>query len=211
MFTGIIEEIGEIVSKVAQGDGFRIVIKAHTVLEGTVPGDSISVNGICFTVVQIENNTFALEAVKETVEKSALADLRSGSFVNLERALRAESRLGGHFVQGHVDGVGTVKALRPQNIGSILTIETTDEIGKYIVPKGSIAVNGTSLTVAEKDGTTFSIALIPHTIENTVLRALRPGDKVNLEVDIIGKYVYEFLKNREGQGITKEKLAEFGF
>lgn len=211
MFTGIVEEIGEIVTLVPTGTGFTITISAKKILVDTKLGDSISVNGVCLTVVNIKSTFFSVVAVQETVEKTNLSALKPKNKVNLERALRADSRLGGHFVQGHIDGVGTLVTKVSQNPGYLLTIQCDSNILKYIIPKGSIAVNGTSLTVVSKGARTFSVAIIPHTMENTILRDLVQGALVNLEVDILGKYAYEFFQAANNSGITENKLANLGY
>ena len=160
---------------------------------GAELGDSIAVNGVCLTVVAHVDGTLAFDAVPETLARTSLGALDQGSRVNLEPALRAGDALGGHYVQGHVDGVGTVRSVEPEGDGKRMWFDAPAEIDRYVVEKGSIAVQGTSLTVAATDETGFAVALIPHTLEATTLGALAPGDRVNLEVDVLAKYVEKLL------------------
>lgn len=212
MFTGLVEEVGSIESVEKQGDGARFQIHAKLILDDIKIGDSIAVNGVCLTVVEQVLQGFAVDAVEETLDRSTLGYLRSHSRVNLERALQAESRLGGHFVQGHVDGIGDVISIEAKKPGYWLKIRVDEELAKYFVEKGSVAINGVSLTIARVEGQNLSIALIPHTWEVTTLHELGTGDRVNIEVDILGKYVYKYLHPDEKQGgITLEKLSEYGF
>ncbi len=212
MFTGIIEEIGILSSITALGNGVELNIKAHSVLESTKIGDSIAVNGICLTVVSIDTGNFKVQVVKETVNRTSLVEWRSGQQVNLERALLASGRLDGHFVQGHVDGTGLVVKVESQNPGFLLTITPLKELQKFIIQKGSIAVDGVSLTVASKSSDKFSIAIIPHTSKETTLVNLKPGMKVNLETDILGKYVYQYVsKHSDNDGISNKMLNDFGY
>ncbi len=212
MFTGLVEEVGSIASVEKRGDGVRIQIHANLILNDMKIGDSIAVNGVCLTVVDKVAQGFAVDAVKETLERSTFGRLKSHSHVNLERALQAESRLGGHFVQGHVDGVGDVISIEPRNPGYWLKVRTDNELAKYFVEKGSIAIDGVSLTIAEVKGQNVTIALIPHTLDVTTIGELGKGDLVNIEVDILGKYVYKYLHPDEKQDdVTLEKLSEYGF
>jgi len=200
VFTGLVEEVGHI-REIKPSRGARLFrIRAQTVLQDLQVDDSISVSGVCLTVIHRDEQSFAVEAVEETLKKTTLAYAQSGTPVNLERALTLNRRLGGHLVQGHVDGIGCVKGLSPQAGGKLLTVELPPALFPYVVPKGSIAVDGVSLTVAELDPPHIRIALIPHTLEVTTLGRLQPGDKVNIEVDMIGKYVVQlvqpYLQNR---------------
>ena len=205
MFTGIIEEVGKV--RAARPD--KLTIAAQKVLEDTRPGDSMAVNGVCLTVTALSPDSFAVEVMPETLRRTNLGALRSGDGVNLERPLAVGGRFGGHFVQGHVDGVGRVHSVTPQGGALLLKFEARPEIMRYVVEKGFIAVDGVSLTVVQCNSTSFGVSLVRYTLENTTLGVRRPGDTVNLEVDIIAKYVERL---REGDtGITKEFLAEHGF
>jgi riboflavin synthase len=188
MFTGIVEELGRVRGR----DGGRFTFEASTVLEDAKIGDSIAVNGCCLTVVEIGPGWWAADAVDETLSRTNLGDLQPGDAVNFERPVRAADRLGGHIVQGHVDAVGTIVEPAPN-----LRITIPTELSRYVVEKGSITVDGCSLTVVEAGSDEFTIAIIPHTAEVTTLGIRRPGDRVNLEVDLVAKYV-ERLLQREG-------------
>ena len=194
MFTGIIEELGTVRAITPVATGANLTIAATTVLEDTQIGESISVNGCCLTVVTLNDGYYAVDVVEETLKMTCLGSLQVGDRVNLERSVRLADRLGGHLVQGHVDGVGTLMSREPALDGSLVVrIDAPAEVLRYVVYKGSIAVDGISLTVAAIDATSFSIALIPHTQDLTTLGFRQPGDKVNLEVDIIAKYVEKLL------------------
>ncbi|HYH34614.1 MAG TPA: riboflavin synthase [Nocardioides sp.] len=193
MFTGIVEELGTVAAVEEQGDAIRLTIEARTVLEGTAPGDSISVNGCCLTVVEHDGRRWRADVMQETLDKTSLRDAAPGDRVNLERAVTVERRLGGHVVQGHVDGVGTVVARRPSEHWEVVEISVPDGLGRYLVDKGSVAVDGVSLTVVEAGRTTFTVSLIPETLSRTTLGTRRPGDRVNLEVDVIAKHVERLL------------------
>src|SRR5438552_14534160 len=193
MFTGIIEELGRIRAIGKRGEDARIVIEAHRVTEGSHDGDSISVNGVCLTALDVKPDSFAADVSKETLFRSTLGNLKEGSAVNLERAVTPATRLGGHIVQGHVDACGTF--LGSENHGDSRTFRFgyPKEIGKYLVFKGSVAVEGVSLTIANLTDVYFEIAVIPKTFEVTNFSQLKPGDAVNLEVDVIAKYVERIL------------------
>jgi riboflavin synthase len=194
MFTGIVEELGHVRSVVPNEGGARLVIEARTVLEDAQLGASIAVNGCCLTVVAWDRSAWSADAVIETLERTNLGDLEAGDAVNLERPIRLTDRLGGHLVQGHVDATGTVRGREPQPDGSTLvTFDAPAGVLRYIVHKGSITVDGVSLTVARRDDKSFAVALIPHTLEVTTLGTHKPGDRVNLEVDLIAKYVEALL------------------
>jgi riboflavin synthase len=196
MFTGIVEELGTVRGITPVATGARFEIEAHTVLEDAHLGDSISVNGCCLTVVALNDGYYDVDAVEESLRVTSLGRLRVGDRVNLERSVRLADRLGGHLVQGHVDGIGTLIAREPAPDGSqVVRIEAPREVLRYVVYKGSIAVDGISLTVAAVDSSSFSIALIPHTQSVTTLGFRQPGDQVNLEVDILAKYIEKLLKN----------------
>jgi len=196
MFTGIIEELGRVREVETRGEDARIVIEARTVTEGSRDGDSISVNGVCLTALEVRPGSFAADVSKETLLRSTLGSLAAGSAVNLERAVTPATRLGGHIVQGHVDARG--KFLGVENHGESWTfrIAYPKEIGRYLVFKGSVAVEGISLTIANLTDDYFEIAVIPKTWEVTNFSQLKPGDGVNLEVDVIAKYVEKILTNR---------------
>jgi len=196
MFTGIIEELGRVREVETRGEDARIVIEARTVTEGSRDGDSISVNGVCLTALEVRPGSFAADVSKETLLRSTLGSLAAGSAVNLERAVTPATRLGGHIVQGHVDARG--KFLGAENHGESWTfrIAYPKEIGRYLVFKGSVAVEGISLTIANLTDDYFEIAVIPKTWEVTNFSQLKPGDEVNLEVDVIAKYVEKILTNR---------------
>lgn len=190
MFTGIVEEVGTVVEAVDH----RLVVRATT-LDGVAVGDSIAVNGACLTVVELTDATFAVDLSDETLARTALGSLAKGSPVDLERALLPTSRMGGHFVQGHVDGVGTIVELSGLVEARIMSIDAPAEVERYLIEKGFITVDGISLTVTSVVGATFSIAVIPYTWEHTVLGSKRLGDAVNLEVDVLAKYVAKFVSH----------------
>jgi riboflavin synthase len=185
VFTGIVREVGRVESIENGAEAARFRVRAPDTAGGAEIGDSVSVNGVCLTVVEAADGVLAFDAVPETLRRSALARLEAGSPVNLEPALRAGDQLGGHFVQGHVDGVGRVSAATDEG----LEIEAPAELLRYTVEKGSIAVDGVSLTIAGLSERSFDVALIPHTREATTLGSLAPGDEVNLEVDVVAKYI----------------------
>ena len=215
MFTGIIEELGVIRQISLTGDGGHLEIAASVVLEGTRLGDSIAVNGVCLTVISYNQSGFAADVMHETFLRSALGRLGPGSRVNLERAMAANGRFGGHIVAGHIDGTGTIRSIRRDANAIWYTISAAPAVMKYIVEKGSIAIDGISLTVARADAGDFAVSIIPHTIARTALGDKKTGDMVNLENDIIGKYVEKFLNfeapSGKTRGITKEMLEKYGF
>ena len=190
MFTGIVEELGRVRSVLPNEGGARFVFEASTVLGDVTVGASIAVNGCCLTVIEHDESTWAADAVIETLARTNLGELLAGDRVNLERPLRLADRLGGHLVQGHIDATGRVRAREPQSDGSsLVTIEAPPEVMRYVVHKGSITVDGVSLTVAELGSDSFTIAVIPHTLEVTTLGAYAPGTRVNLEADLVAKYI----------------------
>jgi riboflavin synthase len=193
MFTGIIEELGSVRSIEERGENARIVISAHVVTEGTNHGDSISVNGVCLTALDIHPDSFAADVSKETLARSTLGKLKSGAPVNLERAVTPTTRLGGHIVQGHVDARGQFAGVEDHGESWTIKIAYPKEIARYLVFKGSVAVEGISLTIAGLTRDYFEVAIIPKTWEVTNLSRLKPGDDVNLEVDVIAKYVERLL------------------
>ncbi|MGH9842451.1 MAG: riboflavin synthase [Blastocatellia bacterium] len=213
MFTGIIEELGTIRKITSARDGARLEVSARTVLAGARLGDSIAVNGVCLTVVEQGADWFAADVSAETLRRTSLKQAHVGSKVNLERPLTPSTRLGGHIVQGHVDGTGEFLEARAAGEGFVVRIGFPPELACYIVEKGSIAVDGISLTVAALSDAWFEIAIIPHTWRATNLAALERGAAVNLEVDVIAKYVERMMQahtNRKDK-LTLEKLAELGY
>lgn len=218
MFTGIVEEIGSVAGIQHTGESFVLTIHAKKVLEDVQLGDSIAVNGVCLTVTQFSKDKFSVDVMPETVKATSLKNAKRGSKLNLERAMAAGGRFGGHFLSGHVDGIGTIISKKPFENAVYYEIEADPELMKYIILKGSIAVDGTSLTVFGTTENSFTISLIPHTMEETVLGRKGPGDIVNLETDMIGKYVANFLtgfagkSSRQGNAsITEQFLEENGF
>lgn len=209
MFTGLVETSGEVTAIKNMGNGIRLSMRPSTEFEQQI-GDSISVNGVCLTVTD-SSGDISFDVSPETMKSTNLGELKAGSRVNLERALRLSDRLGGHLVTGHVDGVGTIKDRKPVGEYTFFTFEAPAEILRYVVKKGSIAIDGISLTVVDMDSRSFSVAIIPHTLTATNLGDKSRGDRVNLEVDIIGKYVERLLgKDTTGPGLM-ELLKEEGF
>lgn len=213
MFTGIVEEIGTVKSIQMTGKSGTVTIKAKKVLEGTKVGDSIAVNGICLTVTSMTDNGFEADVMAETVRRSSLSECRGNDEVNLERAMAADGRFGGHIVSGHIDGTGTITSLSREENAVWVTISADARIIRYIVEKGSICIDGISLTVAKVNHDNFSVSVIPHTAGQTTLLKKRAGDIVNLENDIVGKYVERFLgvEQNKSDGITMEMLSKYGF
>ena len=215
MFTGIIEEKG-IINRITRGSKSEILeIGASEIMSDINLGDSIAVNGVCLTVTEILGNGFKADVMAETMRRSSLDSLKPGSHVNLERAVKADSRFGGHIVSGHIDGTGIIKKTVKEDNAMWYTIQADKDILKYIVIKGSIAIDGISLTVAGVTNDSFSVSIIPHTLKSTILAEKKPGDKVNLENDIIGKYIYKFLNKDENSssetGDFENMLMENGF
>ena len=199
MFTGIIEELGRVASIEFDGDNARIFIAANVVTDGTKNGDSISVNGVCLTALDVKEDSFSADVSRETLDRSTLGSLTTDSPVNLERAVTPETRLGGHIVQGHVDGRGTFISATQDGDFWTVRIGFPPEFARYLVYKGSVAVEGISLTVASLDDEHFDIAVIPKTWELTNLSSLKPGDAVNLEADVIAKYVERMLAFKQAE------------
>lgn len=193
MFTGIVEELGTVESVVEQADSIRLTIRAGTVLEGTGLGDSIAVNGCCLTVADQDGGTWTADVMQESLDRTSLGRVRPGDRVNLERAVTADKRLGGHIVQGHVDGVGTVLTRTPSQHWEVVEVAMPPGLARYVVEKGSITVDGISLTVVQAGEDRFTVSLIPETLARTTLGFRRPGDPVNLETDIIAKHVERLL------------------
>ena len=193
MFTGIVEELGEVVAVEEQGDSSRLTVRGPLVTSDAVHGDSIAVNGVCLTVVSNEDGAFTADVMAETLRRSSLRGASAGTPVNLERALRLSDRLGGHLVQGHVDDTGEVLAVTPQEHWTVVRVSLPADLARYVVEKGSITVDGVSLTVSAVDDEAFEVSLIPTTLSATTLGARAPGDSVNLEVDVTAKYVEKLL------------------
>ena len=198
MFTGIIEDLGEIVAVEELEEARRITIRGATVTQDAKDGDSIAVNGVCLTVTGVTGDEFTADVMRETLDRSSLAKAQAGDSVNLERSLRLSGRLGGHMVQGHVDGTGVIESRAPAEHWEVVSIALPGAISRYVVEKGSIAVDGISLTVTNVTSDHFEVSLIPETLKRTTLGIKQPGDVVNLEADIIGKYV-ERLLGKENQ------------
>jgi riboflavin synthase len=194
VFTGIVRERGTLVSRDGGADGAELVVEAPQTAAGTERGDSVSIDGCCLTATDVSDGRIAFHAVAETLDRSTLAALAPGAHVNVEPALKAGEPLGGHYVQGHVDGVGRVARADPEGEGKRLRVEAPPELLRYCVHKGSVAVQGVSLTIAALDDDAFEIALVPHTLAATTLGDLGPGDPVNLEVDVLAKYVERLLR-----------------
>ena len=214
MFTGIIEEVGRVTAIEVQGEKRRLTVSCSKLLPELKQGDSISVSGVCLTAVDLAKNSFTADLAQETWKRTSLSRLKEGAVVNLELPMRANGKFDGHIVQGHVDGTGTLVSLVPIKDGNdfLLTIRVPSELTRYIVAKGSLAIEGISLTVAAVDGVEVRVAIIPHTAEVTNLGSLMPGDPVNLEVDVIAKYVEKMLAPEKAQSsITLEKLVRAGF
>ncbi len=213
MFTGIIEEVGRIV-RIAKGSGTRgLTVSCERLAKELRKGDSIAVNGVCLTAVEIRPETVGFDLAEETWRRTSFSRIEEGALVNLELPMRADGRFGGHIVQGHVDGTGKFLGLdRIENADDYwLRIEIPSELKRYVISKGSLSIEGISLTVARIEGTEVTAAIIPHTVAATNLKSLRPGDAVNLEVDMIAKYVEKMMGERAGSTITLERLVQEGF
>jgi riboflavin synthase len=195
MFTGIIEELGTVAGVEDQGDAIRLTIHAEHVLADASLGDSISVNGCCLTVAERNLDTWTADVMQETLDKTSLAGVQPGDRVNLERAVTPTTRLGGHIVQGHVDGVGTIASRTPSEHWEVVDVSMPAELSRYLVDKGSITVDGVSLTVVEARNDGFTVSLIPETLARTTLGSRQPGDRVNLEVDVLAKHVEKLLQH----------------
>lgn len=215
MFTGIVEETGSIKNIKRGAASAELSIEASKVLEDVALGDSIAVNGVCLTVTDFSGSMFTADVMHETLDRSSLGALRPGSPVNLERAMKTDGRFGGHIVSGHIDGTGHISNISRDDNAIWYTIDTSGDILRYIVEKGSIAIDGISLTVASVDESSFKVSIIPHTAANTILAVKKVGDVVNLENDIIGKYVEKLMRTAENETeescITEAFLIENGF
>lgn len=215
MFTGIIEEVGKVRKVVSGSEWGQLDIEASLVLENTKLGDSIAVNGTCLTVTSMTNKSFTADVMAETMRRTNLGGLGNGDAVNLERAMPADGRFGGHIVSGHIDGAGKITEMKQEGNAVWVTVEAPPEVMQYVVEKGSIAIDGISLTVAAEKKTAFQVSVIPHTRQETTLLKKTSGDMVNLETDIIGKYVQKLMKtpenNQTGSAITMDFLQQNGF
>jgi riboflavin synthase len=213
MFTGLIEEKGKVIRIEPGPGGMRLVVEVPVVSADVKIGDSVAVSGACLTAVEVAPQRLAFDVVRETVERTTLGRLKPGSFVNLERPLRAGDRFGGHMVLGHVDGIGAIREIRKSSGETVFRFEAPPEIMQYIVEKGSVAVDGISLTVADLGPDGFTVAVIPHTLASTTLGEAAVGSAVNLETDIIGKYVLKYMSKTTGTSDRRllDKLADAGF
>lgn len=214
MFTGIIIEMGQIKKIQPGAESVRLTIKGQKVIELSKIGDSIAVNGVCLTVTQFEHDSFSADVMPETVRRTDLRALKIGDFVNLEPALRIGDSIGGHMVSGHVDGVGRIVTIRKEDNALWFAIEAHESVLNYIVTKGSVALDGISLTVAEVDRSTFSVSLIPHTASVTTFGKRKIGDLINIETDMIGKYIEKYVaayQVKKTQGVTMDLLEKNGF
>ena len=212
MFTGIVEELGKVESLERRGEGARLRIGCQTVLGDAFAGASIAVNGLCLTAVDLRPDSFAADVAPETMARTNIGDLRPGRRVNLERPMSSAGRLGGHIVQGHVDGTGEFLGLA--SIGNDnwwLRIRVPEQLDRYLVWKGSVAIDGISLTVASMEDRVMGVTIIPHTYENTTLGQYKPGDRINLETDVLAKYVEKLMRWRGSDTLTLERLRELGY
>jgi riboflavin synthase len=215
VFTGIIEEIGTVTAVHTEGGGVRLTIEAENAGRELKVNESVSVNGVCQTVTAKSGIRFTMQAVEETLRKTTLGRLAPGSMVNLELPVRLDQRLGGHLVQGHVDCVGKVASVSPLESSRLIRVTYPPEFSRYVIPVGSIAIDGISLTVAAKEGASLTVSIIPHTLEKTTITRAVSGTEVNLEFDLIGKYIESLLTRGEGEqpasAITAEKLRAWGY
>ncbi len=217
MFTGIVEEVGKIRSIRKGAQSAVITIEADEIMDGLKIGDSVAANGVCLTVTSMTDHSYSVDVMHETLDRTNLGTLKSGSRVNLERAMPANGRFDGHIVAGHADGTGRIISMEQDDISVWITVAADSGILKYVVEKGSIAIDGISLTVARVDDVSFAVSVIPHTMSHTILLDKKPGDRVNLETDMIGKYVEKLLHwtkkedSKPTSGVTLEMLAENGF
>lgn len=208
MFTGIIEEVGKVAFLERNANNSQVKVMAKKVLKETKLGDSIAVNGVCLTATHIGSDYFIADIMDETYRRSNLGNLRKGSIVNLERALTLQSRLGGHIVTGHIDGTGKIEKTYKEDIATWIVINTSIELLKYIVEKGSISIDGISLTVAYVSSECFKVSIIPHTGEETTLLTKKVGDIVNIECDIVGKYIEKFINNKNEKNTKQDSISE---
>lgn len=210
LFTGIVEEIGKVIRKVPVGSGYEFCVESSKLVKSIENGDSIAVNGVCQTVERYSEKSFFFTTVEETIKKTNLGDLKNNDFVNLESSLNLNKKISGHLVYGHVDCVGRLKSIKKQTNATLISIEYPTNYKKYLVHVGSICLNGVSLTVADFSDNVVTCAIIPHTWENTIFDNSKVNDKINIEFDIIGKYVDRMLNNKDSQ-ISEEWLKSKGF
>ncbi|SMO41196.1 riboflavin synthase [Melghirimyces algeriensis] len=211
MFTGLVEEVGSIRSMHRTGNAMKVTVTCHQILKGLKKGDSIAVNGVCLTVTSFGSDFFTADIMPETVKKTNFKSLSPRSLVNLERALAVGERMGGHFVQGHVDGEGKILSRIPYDNAVLFTIQVPEELTDWMVDQGSVAVNGISLTIVKVESESFSVSIIPHTLEATQLKEARTGDSVNIECDLVGKYVAKLAHGYSSVGVTENVLRKHGF
>lgn len=211
MFTGLVEEIGRIKSIRTGTRSYQYGISAVKVLDGTKVGDSICTNGACLTVVELSYNSFVVDVMSETVSKTNFSELKIGSKVNLERAMRLNDRVGGHLVSGHIDGTGTIKSIEKDDIAWRIKINARENIVQQMMDKGSIAIDGISLTIVKVENNEFEVSIIPHTVQETTLLEKKVNDTVNLETDMIGKYVFRFLNQEKQQSKQAESKIDMDF
>ncbi|HSD64263.1 MAG TPA: riboflavin synthase [Ignavibacteriaceae bacterium] len=197
MFTGLVEEKGTLINKIKTGDGYRLEIKADKILEDTEIGSSVSVNGCCLTVIEKRTGSILMDTIEETLKKTNLGDLQISDKVNLERPLKADARLGGHFVLGHVDSKGEVIEINELSNSHFIRIRFPEKFRQYLIYVGSVSIDGVSMTVAELNDNVFGVGVIPHTWEETIFSTKKPGSTVNLEFDVLGKYVERIMENKE--------------
>ena len=196
MFTGLVEEKGKLINKIKTGEGLRLVLTAQKVFDDLEIGSSISVNGVCLTVVELKKDSFAVDTIEETLKKTNLGRLSINDNVNLERPLKADARLGGHFVLGHIDTTGIIESVNELSNSHFITISYPESFKQYLIYVGSVAIDGVSMTVAEVNNNSFSVGIIPHTWSETVFSDKKPGDSVNLEFDVLGKYVEKIMEGK---------------
>lgn len=197
MFTGLIEEKGKLISKLQTGEGYQLTVSAKKVMEDLKIGSSISVNGCCLTVVKLRNDSFSVDTIEETLIKTNLGSLKIGDSVNLERPLKADARLGGHFVLGHIDTTGKVESIKELSNSHLITISFPLQFKQYLIFVGSVAIDGVSMTVAQLEENKFTVGVIPHTWDETIFSQKKIGDSVNLEFDVLGKYVERIMQGKE--------------
>jgi riboflavin synthase len=208
LFTGIVQKVGAFQRKIKENNKYKLVIKADNYLDDVSIGDSIAVNGVCLTVVKYDHNTFTVDVMPETVKKTNIDKLTKGLSVNLEKSLQPYDFMGGHIVSGHIDGTGTVKNITHQNNAKIIKLKVSNELDKYIVDKGSIALNGISLTIAKVEDSEITVSIIPETWKSTNFKLLKTGDLVNIEVDMVGKYVNKIVQKQNEEKEKKEKITK---
>ena len=211
MFTGLVEEVGSVSALARKASGLELTVGCRNVREGLRIGDSVAVDGVCLTATNILPTGFVTQVVAETLSRTTLGSFTPGRAVNLERALRAQDRLGGHIVQGHVDGIARVLEVLAQGQSKVMRLSVPEVARAYLVPKGSVAIDGVSLTIARLEDDVMEIWLVPHTLANTTLGQKKPGEAVNLEVDVLAKYVARMLQREEHAGLDIEKLREWGY